>query len=299
MSAKRKVFGRLQGMVSPMPDLIDIQTKSYQDFLQGDVAPQKRKETGLQAIFKEIFPVTSYDGRYKLDFVGYDLKPAKRGYLQALSDGETYNRPLWATFRLQDGEDVREEEVFLGDMPIMTPDGAFVINGAERVIVSQLHRSPGISSERQVHANGQPLLSIRIIPDRGNWIEVMFDTNDVMWCFMDQRRRRRKFYATTLLRALGYGLDVDIMRLFYTFKKLDTGAEYTEAMVRGFVIKDDLVDDGSQAVIARRYDPVTPSLLAQINAAGISTIEVVDVSVDNGTLIKTLREDAKAGIHNE
>ena len=141
-----------------MPDLIDIQTKSYQDFLQGDVAPQKRQEMGLQAIFREIFPVASYDGRYKLDFVGYTLEPAKKGYLQALIDGETYHRALKATFRLQDGEDVREEEVFLGDMPIMTPDGAFVINGAERVIVSQLHRSPGISSERQVNDNGQPLL---------------------------------------------------------------------------------------------------------------------------------------------
>ena len=193
MSAERKVFGKLHGMESPMPDLIDIQTKSYDDFLQGDIAPMKREDKGLQAIFKEIFPVVSYDGRYKLDFVSYNLEPEKKSYLQSLIDGETYARPMKATFRLQDGEDVREEEVFLGDMPIMTPDGAFVVNGAERVIVSQLHRSPGISSEKQVHANGQPLLSVRIIPDRGNWIEVMFDTNDIMWCFMDQRRRRRNF----------------------------------------------------------------------------------------------------------
>ena len=299
MSAKRKVFGRLHGMESPMPDLIDIQTKSYEDFLQGDVAPQKRQETGLQAIFKEIFPVASYDGRYKLDFVGYNLEPAKKGYLQALVDGETYNRPLKATFRLQDGEDVREEEVFLGDMPIMTPDGAFVVNGAERVIVSQLHRSPGISSERQVHANGQPLLSVRIIPDRGNWIEVMFDTNDVMWCFMDQRRRRRKFYATTLLRAFGYGSDEQLMQLFYDFRKLPTEHKYTERDLRMLVMKDDLVDTDSQAVIARRYDPLTPAMMEQIAAAGITTVEAVDVAVDNGTLIKTLREDAKAGIRNE
>ena len=299
MSAERKVFGRLQGMASPMPDLIDIQTKSYEDFLQSDVVPQKRREIGLQAIFKEIFPVTSYDGRYKLDFVGYSLDPEKKSYLQALMDGESYVRSLKATFRLQDGEDVREEEVFLGDIPIMTPDGAFVINGAERVIVSQLHRSPGISSEKQVHANGQPLLSVRIIPDRGNWIEVMFDTNDIMWTFMDQRRRRRKFYATTLLRAFGYGSDEQLMQLFYDFKKLPTAKKYAEKDLRLLVMKDDLVDADSQAVIARRYDPVTPMMMEQIAAAGISTVEVVDVSVDNGTLIKTLREDAKAGIHNE
>ena len=299
MSAERKVFGKLQGMAETPPDLITIQTKSYADFLQADVPPAKRENKGLQAIFKEIFPVVSYEGRYSLDFVSYNLTPSKQTYLQALMDGETYSRSLYATFRLKDNEEVREEEVFLGDMPVMTPDGAFVVNGAERVIVSQLHRSPGISTERQVHANGQPLLSVRIIPDRGSWIEVMFDTNNIMWCFMDQRRRRRKFYATTLLRAFGYGSDEQLMNLFYDFKRLPTNIKYSEKDLRQLVMKDDLVDGDSQAVIARRYDPVTPAMMEQIAAAGIPEVEVVDVSVDNGTLIITLREDAKAGIHNE
>ena len=299
MSAERKVFGRLQGMAETPPDLIEIQTKSYEDFLQADVVPQKRENKGLQAIFKEIFPVVSQDARYSLDFVGYNLGAPKKSYLQALLDGETYARPLFATFRLNDAGEVREEEVFLGDMPMMTPDGAFVINGAERVIVSQLHRSPGISTERQIHANGQPLLSCRIIPDRGNWIEVMFDTNDIMWCFMDQRRRRRKFYATTLLRAFGYGSDEKLMQLFYDFKKLPTNKKYADKDLRLLVMKDDLVDAASQAVLARRYDPVTPAMMEQVAAAGIASVDVVDVAIDNGTLIKTLREDAKAGIHNE
>ena len=281
MSAERKVFGKLQGMAETPPDLIEIQTKSYQDFLQADVPPAKRADKGLQAIFKEIFPVQSYDSRYSLEFVGYSLGEPKKSYLEALMDGETYSRPLHATFRLKDGEDVREEEVFLGDMPVMTPDGAFVVNGAERVIVSQLHRSPGISTERQVHANGQPLLSVRIIPDRGSWIEVMFDTNDVMWCFMDQRRRRRKFYATTLLRAFGHGSDEQIMDLFYDFKKLPTDKAYADRDLRMLVMKDDLVDTASQAVIARRYDPVTPAMMEQIAAAGYAQVEVVDFSVDN------------------
>ena len=299
MSAERRVFGHLQGMSSPMPDLIDIQTKTYEEFLQADVIPQKRKNTGLQAIFKELFPTQSYDGRYKLDFVSYRFEEPKMTYLEALKAGESYVRSLRVTFRLEDGKDVREEEVFMGDMPIMTPDGAFVINGAERVIVSQLHRSPGISCEKQVHANGQPLLSVRIIPDRGNWIEITFDTNDVMWCFMDQRRRRRKFYATTLLRAFGYGSDEQVMQLFYDFKKFPTGKKYSERDLAMLVMKDDLVDADSQAVLARRYDPVTPAMMAQIAASGIDEVDVVDVSVDGGTLIKTLREDAKAGIHNE
>ncbi len=296
--AERKVFGKLQNTYAP-PDLIEIQTTSYNDFLQADVPPAKREEKGLQAIFHEIFPAVSFDSRYELDFVSYKFGEPKYTLAEALGDGHTYSKPLHATFRLKDGEDVREEDVFLGDIPVMTGDGAFVVNGAERVIVSQLHRSPGISTERTVHANGQPLLSMRIIPDRGNWIEIMFDTNDVMWCFMDQRRRRRKFYATTLLRAFGYGSDEDILRLFYRFKTLDTGISYEEADVHGLLMKADLVDTESKAVLARRYDPVTPALLAQIAAAGIANVEVVDVSVDNGTLIKTLREDAKAGIHNE
>ena len=296
--AERKVFGKLQNTYDP-PDLIEIQTTSYNDFLQADVLPAKREEKGLQAIFHEIFPVADFAGRYVLDFVSYWFGEAKYTLSEALSDVHTYAKPLHAKFRLKDGEDVREEDVFLGDIPVMTDDGAFVVNGAERVIVSQLHRSPGISTERTVHANGQPLLSVRIIPDRGNWIEIMFDTNDVMWCFMDQRRRRRKFYATTLLRAFGYGLDEDILKLFYKFKTLDTSASYAEEDVRSFLMKRDLVDTESQVVIARRYDPVTPALLAQIAAANISSVEVVDVSVDNGTLIKTLKEDEKAGIRNE
>ncbi len=303
MSAERKVFGRLQAMSETPPDLIAIQTKSFEDFLQPDVAPAKRLHQGLQAVFEEMFPVQSPDGRYKLVFSSYELGAPKKPYLQALMDGETYSRPLRARFRLIGGdgsaEAVPEEEVFLGEMPMMTPDGAFIINGAERVIVSQLHRSPGISSERQVHANGKPLVSVRIIPDRGNWIEIMFDTNDVMWCFMDQRRRRRKFIATTLLRAFGYGSDEKIMKLFYSFRKLPTKMRYTERDLRQLVMKDDLIDTESEVVIARRFEPVTPAMMEQAAAAGVSEVDVVDVAVDNGVLIKTLREEEKMGIRNE
>ena len=299
MSAERRVFGQLRGMESPMPDLIDIQTKSYADFLQADVEPQNRENKGLQAIFREIFPITSFDGKCTLDFVSYTLEPAKKSYLKALLDGESYVRPLKAKFRISDASGAREEDVFLGDMPIMTPDGAFVINGAERVIVSQLHRSPGISTEKQTHANGQPMLSVRIIPDRGNWIEFMFDTNDIMWCFTDQRRRRRKFYATTLLRAFGCGSDVQIMQLYYEFKTLPTDRKYTDEDLHMLVMRDDLIDISSEAVIARRFERLTPAIMDQIAAAGIDRVEVVDVSFDNGMLIKTLREDAKSGIRNQ
>ncbi|MDD4102400.1 MAG: DNA-directed RNA polymerase subunit beta, partial [Kiritimatiellae bacterium] len=243
--------------------------------------------------------IDSYDGRYTLDFVKYEIGEPKADELNSLADGNTYAAPLHATFRLKDGDETREEDVYMGEIPLMTRDGSFVINGAERVIVSQLHRSPGICSEQAQHPNGQTLYSVRIIPDRGSWIEIQFDSSDIMWVYMDRRRRRRKFYATTFLRTLGYGTDDAILELFYTFKKLAVKKSYTTESLESLVMKDDLIDVESQAVLARRYDPITPALLEQIAAAGFGTIEVVDVSVDEGVLIKTLREDAKVGIHSE
>jgi len=295
---ERKVFGKLKAVIQP-PDLIEIQTKSYQDFLQLNAAPGKREEKGLQAIFREVFPIDSYDGRYTLDFVKYELGEPKMDALAALADGSTFAAPLHATFRLKDGDEIREEDVYMGEIPLMTRDGAFVINGAERVIVSQLHRSPGICSEKALHPNGQTLFSVRLIPDRGSWIEIQFDSSDIMWVYMDRRRRRRKFYATTFLRSLGYGTDEDILKLFYTFKFLQVKKTFTTDELEHLVMKEDLVDVESQAVLARRYDPITPALLEQIAAAGFDKIEVVDVSTDEGVLIKTLREDAKSGIHSE
>jgi len=294
----RKVFGKLKAVIQP-PDLIEIQTKSYQDFLQKDSAPLKREEKGLQAIFREVFPIDSYDGKYTLDFVKYEMGAPKCDMLTALADGTTYAAPLTATFRLKDGDEVREEDVYMGEIPLMTRDGAFVINGAERVIVSQLHRSPGICSEKSTHPNGQILYSVRLIPDRGSWIEIQFDSSDIMWVYMDRRRRRRKFYVTTFLRALGYGMDEEILKQFYTFKELQTKKAYVTDEIDMLLFKNDVIDMESKKILTKRLDPVTVSALETIHAAGISKVAVVDVSIDEGTLIKTLREDAKAGIHTE
>ncbi|MEI7946954.1 MAG: DNA-directed RNA polymerase subunit beta [bacterium] len=294
----RKVFGKLKAVIQP-PDLIEIQTKSYQDFLQKESAPLKREEKGLQAIFREVFPIDSYDGKYTLDFVKYEIGAPKCDMLTALADGTTFAAPLTATFRLKDGDEVREEDVYMGEIPLMTRDGAFVINGAERVIVSQLHRSPGICSEKATHPNGQILYSVRLIPDRGSWIEIQFDSSDIMWVYMDRRRRRRKFYVTTFLRALGYGSDEEILSKFYTFKDLQTKKAYATDEIDMLLFKNDVIDMESKKILAKRLDPVTVSALETIRAAAISKVAVVDVSVDEGTLIKTLREDAKAGIHTE
>jgi DNA-directed RNA polymerase subunit beta len=288
---ERKDFGKLKAVAQP-PDLIEIQTKSYADFLQLDVPPGRRENKGLQAIFREVFPIESYDGRYTLDFAKYELSEPKMGPLEALAEGDTFAAPLHATFRLKDGDEIREEDVYMGEIPLMTRDGAFVVNGAERVIVSQLHRSPGICSERAIHPNGQSLYSVRLIPDRGSWIEIQFDTNDIMWVYMDRRRRRRKFHATMFLRTLGFGSDEAMLRQYYRFQALDVKGKHADADLEHLIFKDDVIDVDSQAVLARRYEPVTEAVLQQMAAAGFSKVDVVDVAWDDGIFVKTLRQDA-------
>ncbi len=287
----RRQFGKLKPVIQP-PNLIEVQTRSYQDFLQAGVPPAKRDNgKGLQAIFREVFPIESYDGAYVLDFVKYHLGEPKMGPLEALAEGGTHAAPLHATFRLRDGEEIREEDVYLGEIPLMTAEGAFVINGAERVIVSQLHRSPGLCSESALHANGPTLYSVRLIPDRGSWIEIQFDTNDVMWVYLDRRRRRRKFHATTFLRALGYGTDEAILKLFYPFRSVDLGRVPPAEELEMYRFKDDVIDVDSQAVLARRYEPVSAAVLQQMAQAGFSSVEVVDVAWDEGVLLTTLQAD--------
>ncbi len=300
---KRHTFGKLKAVAQP-PDLIEIQTKSYRDFLQSDIAPAQREEKGLQAVFHEIFPIESSDGKYTLDFVKYEFKEPKQTALECLAEGNgTYAAPLYATFRLKDGAEVREEDVYLGEIPLMTTDGAFVVNGAERVVVSQLHRSPGVCAERTIHTNGQPLYSVRLIPDRGTWLEIQFDTNDIMWIHMDRRRRSRKFHATTFLRAIGlgdektgFGTDEAIFKNFYEFKTIKTARPPKAAELENLIFKDDVIDVDSQAVLARRYETVTVPVLKAMSAAGFETIDTIDISFDEGLLLKTVRADPT---HNE
>jgi DNA-directed RNA polymerase subunit beta len=286
----RANFSKLKAVIEP-PDLIEVQTRSYLDFLQLDVAASRRKRQGLQAVFKEVFPIESYDGRYVLDFVHYELSEPKTGPLAALREGQTYAAPLHVTFRLKDGDEVREESVYMGEVPLMTEDGAFVVNGAERVVVSQLHRSPGICSERSLHANGQTIFSMRIIPDRGSWIEIQFDTSDLIWIFMDRRRRRRKFLATTFLRALGYGTDEELLGLYYTFEKLSLAGTPDEARLAGLIFKDDIIDIDSKTVLARKYEPATLAVLEQMRDAGFKNAEVVNTSWDRGVFMESVKAD--------
>jgi hypothetical protein len=206
-ATERINFGKIKEIIAP-PNLIELQTSSYKEFLQAESPQSKRKNLGLQAVFTEVFPIESYDGKVVLDFHSYDIGEPKVDWLECLREGLTYGAPLYVTFLLKDEKGTKEEKVFMGELPLMTPQGTFVINGAERVIVSQLHRSPGIAFEATQHPNGKMLHSFRVIPDRGSWYEAQFDTSDLLYVYLDRKKRRRKFFTTTLFRALAF-LDGD------------------------------------------------------------------------------------------
>ena len=282
-------FGQLSDVIE-LPDLIEIQTRSYRDFLQMEAAPMKRRAVGLQAVFKEVFPIESYDGNCTLDFVKYEITPPKQSAFESLKEGESHTAALHVTFRLKNQAEVREETVFMGEVPLITEQGTFIVNGAERVIVSQLHRSPGICFEQSVHANGTLLHSFRIIPDRGSWVEVQFDTSDLLNIYLDRKKRRRKFLATTFLRALGYGTDDELLGLFYTFETIDV-AKVKAEQLENRVVKTDVVDADSQSILVKKFEPVSKDLLKQLQAAGIASLDVVNVTWDGGLLLKSVRKD--------
>ena len=294
--ADRKYFGKLTDVIE-IPDLIELQTNSYAEFLQTGVSPSRRKKIGLQAVLSEAFPVESYDGQIALDFASYEIKEPNLSYVEAIKEGETYSAPLYVTYRLREGEDVREDTLFMGEIPLMTERGSFVINGAERVIVSQLHRSPGICFEQTTHANGSLLHSFRIIPDHGSWVETQFDTSDLLYVYLDRKRRRRKFLASTFLRALGYGADEEIINLYYSVESFPLNTKIgDEAELSNFVLKDDAVDADSQSVIGRRYDALTLDMIQRLKHAGYKAVDVVNVSWDDGLFMKTIQKDTTRSV---
>jgi DNA-directed RNA polymerase subunit beta len=295
-SSQRINFGLLQEVIAP-PDLIHSQVVSYTDFLQKDVPASQRKPFGLQGVFKEVFPIKSYDGRYALDFVSYHLVGPKKTDIECLHDGSTYSVGLYVKLRLEEGDFVKEEEIYMGEIPMITAQGSFIINGAERVVVSQLHRSPGICFEETPYSNGQVLQAFRIIPDRGTWIEVQFDPNGLLYVYLDRRRRRRKFLITTLLRAMGHSTDIDILSLFYTIQTVNVKALNTrEESLAHFVLIEDIVDAEKGAVLARAFESLTSTMLRAFAASGIEKVRIIDTSQDEGTLIRCLKKD---GTRNE
>src|SRR4029079_10851640 len=219
-------FAKLdQGM--NMPHLLDIQTRAFESLLQLDAVSQNREDIGLERVFKDLFPITDVHENFSLEFKSYTLGDPKYSVAECIERDMTYSAPLKATLQLVIFEETEagkrpkniiEKEVYLGELPLLTPLGTFVINGAERVIVSQLHRSPGVVFEESTHPNGQRLISARIIPFRGSWVEFTVDIHDVIYVHID---KKKKFPATALLRAFGYGTNSSILRLFFAERELD------------------------------------------------------------------------------
>ena len=214
------------------PDLLEVQIKSFKDFFQLDTTPENRRNEGLYQVFQEIFPIEDTRNNYKLEFIDYFIDPPQYSIEECLERGLTYNVPLKAKLRLSctDPEhedfDTRVQDVYLGNIPYMTPGGTFVINGSERIIVSQLHRSPGVFFDQSMHANGTKLYSARIIPFKGSWIEFATDINNVMYAYID---RKKKLPVTTLLRAIGYDSDKEIISIFDLADEIEVSKEALEA----------------------------------------------------------------------
>ena len=290
--AERKNFGKLHDVLE-MPDLIGLQVDSYDNFLQRYVPPAERKRQGLQEVFMEIFPIESFDKNMSLEFVSYEIgecPPQKSDVIDCIKDGKIYDAPLYVNFLLKVKDVEIPERVFMGDIPIMTEQGTFIINGAERVIISQLHRSPGICFEKNRHTSGRMLYSYRVIPDRGSWMDVQFDQSGLIQIYLDRRRRRRKFYITTFFRAIGYPTNHDILKQFYPLKKMNLRTLLKEKDISKYYTVD-AVTNSAEEVIVGELLQLSEKALADMQDNGITSVEVAVVPPNEGYIFATMRKD--------
>ena len=276
----------------PTPDFLDVQLKSFKDFLQLDTPPELRKNDGLYKVFAENFPITDTRNNFVLEFLDYYIDPPRYSIEECLERGLTYSVPLKAKMKLYCTDPDHEDfgtvtsDVFLGTIPYMTANGTFIINGAERVVVSQLHRSPGVFFGQGVHSNGTVLYSARIIPFKGSWIEFATDINNVMYAYID---RKKKLPVTTLLRAIGFESDRDILQIFDLAEEVKVNKKNMKEMVgrklAGQVLKswnEDFVDEDTgevvsierNEVIIDREEIITPENVEEILDSGTPTIYV-------------------------
>ena len=286
---ERVNFGKLEDVLE-IPDLIGVQVDSYKSFLQLDVTPENRSNQGLQEVFNEVFPIESFDKQILLEFVSYTIGTPKKGIVDCIKDGDSYSAPLHVDFRLKNKDVIIDEKVYLGEIPMMTESGSFVINGAERVIISQLHRSPGICFEKTRHSSGHTLYSFRIIPDRGSWMEVQFDINGMIYIYLDRRRRRRKFLITTFLRAIGYDTTRDIVSAAYEIKKMTSSQLLKDSDVSAYyTFEPALSPDG--AVLAEEFIQLTESHVKAFSDAKLKNVELAYVPGGHAYLINCLAKD--------
>ena len=274
-----------------LPNLIEIQVKSYDQFLQSDTPPEERESMGLQETFQEVFPIKSFDEKTILEFVSYSLGIPKYSSDECIRRGITYNVTLKVRFRLTDETGIKEEEVYMGTIPIMTERGTFVINGAERVVVSQLHRSPGICFEQDRHPRGITIYSTRIIPYRGSWLEAAFDSSDCINIYVDRKKRKRKILATTFLRCLGLSSNMDILEEFFQTKKIKLKSEKDFVKYVGMILASDVTDDERSLVYGRAAEKLTTAMLKRMFDAQIDTIKICENVDETHPIIRMLAKD--------
>lgn len=286
MQRIRKDFSRI-GKVIEIPNLMDMQRKSYERFLQSDVPSEKREDVGLQGVFKSVFPIKDFSGTASLEFVHYAFGEPKYSVEECLQRDMTHEVPLKITVRLvsydvdkdagtQSIRDIKEQEIYFGTIPLMTARGTFIINGTERVIVSQLQRSPGIffnHDQGKTHSSGKILYSARIIPVRGSWIDFEFDHKDILYVRID---RRRKFPVTTLLKALGYSTE-ELLNYFYQTEKIIVEPEgikkcFVPGLFIGKKAGQDITDPQTGEIIVKKNRKITKAVTKKMEEAGIKTI---------------------------
>ena len=271
-----------------VPNLVAVQTESYRSFLQAGALPRERENRGLEAILRETFPIQSYDGTLSLEYLWYELGRPRYSPDECRKLRLTYGYPFKIVCRLDKGESI-QEEVYLGEIPIMIGGGEFIINGAERVIVSQLHRSPGVDFNQEIHSSGKRLHTCRIIPERGSWVEIAVSKKDVLNVRIDQSGR---FPATTLLRAMSadYSTDGQILRAFHETQVIKLSRKAAAAKLANRTVVGHLINSETGEVLVQSGQQIPESLVEVLMSSGLEEVEVVK-NADDPLILNTLAED--------
>ena len=282
---RRKSYARIKD-VYELPKLTEIQLDSYETFLQPHASRNRRKKQGLEELFQEVFPIESGDGNYKLEYINYSLGKLKYDINECPKRDASYAGALRMKLRLKTPKESKEQEVYLGDIPFMTENGTFIVNGDERVVVSQLHRSPGISFEESTHPSGKKIFSARIIPYRGAWIEFLYDVNDTIHVTID---RKRKFIATLFLRIFGLSKDEDIIKSFSGIESVKLTQQAKMEEYFGCALAENLIDTESNAILSQTGDVIDKDMAKRIWDAGIRNIKILKKIVPD--IVNTLEKD--------
>ena len=296
-SIRRISFSKITSVLE-IPDLLDIQLQSFEEFLQRNLIPEQRERKGLQSVFINVFPIIDNREEHILEFVEYHIEPPKYGEDECRERGVTFSSALKAKLRLSSREDsgsdgfdnTIETDVYLGNLPLMTSSGTFIINGAERVIVSQLHRSPGVFFSESIHPNGKKIYSARIIPFRGSWVEFTTDVNDMLFVYID---RRKKFPVTTLIRALGYSSDADILRLFDYVEDIALSKKDIKKYFGRTILEDFVQEDTGEVLVAKNSEFNANSLkaLKSLKVRRVPLLKIRKKDLSYEVLMNTLKRD--------